>query len=596
MKRKEEKGKEWKELIIMGKKRYAFLEFSINSITLGNVYFELFPDDEIEKSVENFLALCRGGKYHSIYSDELLSYKNCKIEKIKKNKCIKCGYLQNKVNKESKNYINKGNQKEGKYEKVECIYGRSYRKEYSTRKHVNAGLLTMVQVEDKKVSSVFKITLHSVPSYNRKNIVIGRVIRNMHILRAIELLPVYSHNYEPKINVYISDCNEIQADFFKKEKVSTRQQYIDQLFEKVTRGSKHLDVEDKNEEDDEEEDQGEEAEEENEENHDYMRKRNKKKERITEKKKGIELLNKILTKIDEMSKTKSEKKEEEEEKKEEKVKEKEEDEEEDDEEEEEEEEDEEEDEEEEEEEVEDEENEEKENIIEGKTVVEEPDETHSQKPMSKIEKKMMELNLQINQALMLNSQEVKKPLNYNEFTIESILNDTYDTTTTKNNNIINNKKENINNQKNNTVEPVYDDEKLYFTSALELQDKLQKKNKKKFGMDDDVNLFKKINFQNPLNMKIYNKKKEEYGENFYGKNLLINDTSKVNEKDKKNVIDFCKKQEELRNKFRRKRKNEDDDEPIKNYVNYRNKVYNKKLDRYFNKYTLEIRQNLENNK
>lgn len=79
------------------KKKYVYLEFSINTITLGKVYFELYNDEGIEKSIENFLSLCKGNEYHSIYSNEMLTYKNCKIEKIKKNKSIKCGYLRNKA-------------------------------------------------------------------------------------------------------------------------------------------------------------------------------------------------------------------------------------------------------------------------------------------------------------------------------------------------------------------------------------------------------------------------------------------------------------------------------------------------------------------
>lgn len=112
-----------------------------------------------------------------------------------------------------------------------------------------------------------------------------------------------------------------------------------------------------------------------------------------------------------------------------------------------------------------------------------------------------------------------------------------------------------------------------------------------YELDNDINLYKKIKFNLSINRKIYDEKKEIYGKNFYGNNLLIHDNTPCTDKDKNKVIEFCKKQEELRSKLSRKRTN--DNEIFKNYINRRNKIYNKKLDRYFNEHTAEIRRNLE---
>ncbi|CRG98498.1 peptidyl-prolyl cis-trans isomerase, putative [Plasmodium relictum] len=612
----------------MGRKKYVYLEFSINTIILGKVYFELFNDEEIKKSTENFLNLCKGNKYHSIYSDEILSYKNCKVEKIKKNKCIKSGYLRNKITYE--NRVNSNLSKENKYEKLECIYGKSYKKEYSKRRHLNAGLLTMVEIEDKKYSSIFKITLNKVNKYNNKNIIIGRVIKNMHILRAIEIIPV-TKNFMPKINVYISDCNEVSESFFKSDKISSRQLYIDNLFanlneKKTNDDDDELEVE--AEDDDKYFDSN---------NDDYVfgkfQSKKKKKKEITEKQKGIELLNKILSDIDNISKNKVPFRKSgeisfdnlkecinntnEEKVSSDKIS--------------------------------------KQDIVENESEKENNKITNKDnsliysyeynnlnKQMSEREKKLLNIQLKINQSKALNQMEVqreklygnsnnqmKKFREYLQYKQEKNLTIKNTIPQGKNKNESNKdinknkgeeneenreeeeeekkkeielkeKEQNEDNEKNSKNEKIAessDEEnkknyKLYNTSAVKVKSIMKKKKKKNaFDLDNDIDLYKKIKFNFSINRKIYDEKKKLFGDNFYGNNLLINDNSVCTENDKNKILEFCKKQEELRSKFSRKRNEEN--ELFKNYINKRNKIYNKKLDRYFNKHTIEIRQNLE---
>ncbi|GAW79004.1 peptidyl-prolyl cis-trans isomerase [Plasmodium gonderi] len=621
----------------MGNKKYVYIQLSMNNIVLGKVYIELFNDPEVKNSVENFLCLCRGNKYHSIYSGETLTYKNCIIEKVKKNKCIKSGYLIKKVI-----YDEKGNARPSlasrteqsdsyqKYENVECIFGRSYNKEYSKRRHFNAGLLTMVQIEHKKYSSIFKITLNKVSKYNDKNIVIGRVVKNMHILRAIELIPV-TNNYEPKICIYISDCAQVHESVFKRERLSSRQKYIDDLFATVGGKSASADPDadsdadldadpdpdaqsdgsimgdptdhDESEQGDEKKQMHKKKKTARMEIFNKDEKKNKiKKNKNTEKKKGIELLNRILSDIDslgtaestvpiedmantEVSSTKQKrhycKKDPYQEEK-------------------------------------------KKEIIHPQQLESSYEENISRK-MTDREKRMLEIELKINQSKGLNEIEVKNEQLMKNSLISSrgtssasrfdeYINYQYE----KNNKIANTSARRVEEQiQSSEYHPTYantsgvqnDDDppssdegnkdisSIYTTSAIHAKGELKKKYKNNKNdvseVDRDVKFFKKMKFNLSINRKIYEEKKKIFGENFYGQNLLINDNSKCTENDKNKVIKFCKKQEMARSKLSRKRNHEG--EVFKNYINRRNKMYNKKLDRYFNKHTVEIRQNLERN-
>ncbi|ETW43541.1 isomerase [Plasmodium falciparum IGH-CR14] len=674
----------------MKKKKYVYLEFSINRITLGKVYFELFNDEEIKKSVDNFLSLCKGQDYHSIYSNDILSYKYCKIERIKKGKCIKSGYLRNKINiNDDKTYYlnnNNGgdddgdynsidniynslknkmkNSKKNKYEKVECIYGNYYNKEYSKRKHTCAGLLTIVQVEDKKYSSIFKITLNKTHTYNNKNIIIGQVIKNMHILRAIEMLPT-CNNGNPKVLLYISDCNEVNEAFFKKEKISSRQMYINNMFKMAAQQSVQNGLSKDNNnnnnnndniinnDDDNIINNNDLLYEQQTYNHSYdnytigNQSHDKfKNEHINEKQRGIILLNKIFQQIDDHVKNKHKIVDYDNKNKitdhENNLKEK---------------------------------NEKHNTLHEGNVkndyfhtkqtnrqkynYFKENDEKDNQnekqlscrmsekyhltssfdnheknlkKHMTERERKLLEIQMKINQSKICNHMEVKKEKMYedrpglinthrfDEYTKykydknvsitdvhskgkknketqegigslrgeqkEDIINTANGST---NNNTYVNDDDDHNNNNNNRRD------KLYNTSAFHVKKIMHKKNKKKddtYELENDTNLYKKIKFNFSINRKIYDEKKKIHGSNFYNINLLNHENTKANEYDKNKVVEFCKKQEELRSKMSRKRKEKEG--IFKNYINQRNKIYNKKLDRYFNKHTLEIRNKLEN--
>ncbi|KAH8018741.1 hypothetical protein MRX96_030712 [Rhipicephalus microplus] len=90
----------------------------------------------------------------------------------------------------------------------------------------------------------------------------------------------------------------------------------------------------------------------------------------------------------------------------------------------------------------------------------------------------------------------------------------------------------------------------------------------------------------------YERKKEEMGDAMFPtRDTIIHGLHKDSKDDIDRMVDDLEKQIEKRNKYSRRRRY-DDDEDI-DYINERNMKFNKKLDRFYGKYTAEIKQNLE---
>lgn len=101
--------------------------------------------------VEKFVELCQS------------SYRGCKIHKIIKGLLFETCDLQD--------------------EKVSCaLFPRSRRK----GEHLYPGTLSLLLKEDDSVSSKFCITLKNVRSLDGKQIVIGRVVKGLDVLLAVD--------------------------------------------------------------------------------------------------------------------------------------------------------------------------------------------------------------------------------------------------------------------------------------------------------------------------------------------------------------------------------------------------------------------------
>ncbi|CAF3483898.1 unnamed protein product [Rotaria sp. Silwood1] len=130
-------------------------------------------------------------------------------------------------------------------------------------------------------------------------------------------------------------------------------------------------------------------------------------------------------------------------------------------------------------------------------------------------------------------------------------------------------------------------------------DKWEKKRKKKnpdVGFDNyeqcTYRAYTKLTAQIKPDMEACNKQKEELGEDYYAtSSSLIHGTHKPSEASVNHMVEDLEQQYSKRGKFSRRRAF-DIDADI-DYINERNRAFNKKIERYYGKYTAEIKQNLE---
>jgi len=145
----------------------------------------------------------------------------------------------------------------------------------------------------------------------------------------------------------------------------------------------------------------------------------------------------------------------------------------------------------------------------------------------------------------------------------------------------------------------YEQTKLLQQSAYELE-MLQKKKKKKNpdqGFSDyaaaQLRQYQRLTRQFKPDLEAYNKIKEDMGENAFptAHSLSYGGDGKVAESAIDRMVEDLDKQIQKREKFHRRRQHFDDSDI--NYINERNKKFNEKAERYYGKYTDEIKQNLE---
>uniref|UniRef100_A0A3P8UHN4 Pre-mRNA-splicing factor SYF2 n=1 Tax=Cynoglossus semilaevis TaxID=244447 RepID=A0A3P8UHN4_CYNSE len=93
-------------------------------------------------------------------------------------------------------------------------------------------------------------------------------------------------------------------------------------------------------------------------------------------------------------------------------------------------------------------------------------------------------------------------------------------------------------------------------------------------------------------MESYDKQREDCGEDFYPtSNTLIHGTHVPTKEGIDRMVEDVEKQIEKRSKYSRRRAYNDDSDI--DYINERNAKFNKKAERFYGKYTAEIKQNLE---
>ncbi|XP_056327507.1 pre-mRNA-splicing factor syf2 [Danio aesculapii] len=104
--------------------------------------------------------------------------------------------------------------------------------------------------------------------------------------------------------------------------------------------------------------------------------------------------------------------------------------------------------------------------------------------------------------------------------------------------------------------------------------------------------YQRLTKQIKPDMENYEKQREECGEDFHPtSNSLIYGTHVPSKDSINRMVDDVEKQIEKRAKYSRRRAYNDDADI--DYINERNAKFNKKAERFYGKYTAEIKQNLE---
>ncbi|KAM9787580.1 pre-mRNA-splicing factor syf2 isoform X2 [Syngnathus typhle] len=104
--------------------------------------------------------------------------------------------------------------------------------------------------------------------------------------------------------------------------------------------------------------------------------------------------------------------------------------------------------------------------------------------------------------------------------------------------------------------------------------------------------YQRLTKQIKPDMQNYEKQREECGEDFHPtSNSLIHGTHVPSEEGIDRMVEDVEKQIEKRAKYSRRRAYNDDADI--DYINERNAKFNQKAERYYGKYTAEIKQNLE---
>ncbi|XP_071955527.1 pre-mRNA-splicing factor SYF2-like [Antedon mediterranea] len=144
----------------------------------------------------------------------------------------------------------------------------------------------------------------------------------------------------------------------------------------------------------------------------------------------------------------------------------------------------------------------------------------------------------------------------------------------------------------------YDRLKLMDVTAEEAE-RIEKKKKKKNadpGFSDyeqaTFRQYQRLTKQMKPDMEEYERKKDKMGEDMYP---TVNSLMQGEHKDTEDAIDRMvtdlEKQIDRRGKFSRRRMHNEDNDI--DYINERNKKFNEKAERFYGKYTAEIKQNLE---
>lgn len=166
-----------------------YLDISIGGRTGGRVEFELFADIT-PNTAENFRGLCTGEYGIGRQSKKNLTYDGCKVFRVKKGAYIQSGDIVN-------------NNGDG----GESVYGGTFPDETFSRRHVQAGILSMANRGRNTNASQFFVTLKAAPQLDGKHVAFGQCVGGMDVIRAISQIPTDVQD-KPRVDVIIVGCGD----------------------------------------------------------------------------------------------------------------------------------------------------------------------------------------------------------------------------------------------------------------------------------------------------------------------------------------------------------------------------------------------------
>lgn len=175
----------------------VFLDVSIGTRTGGRIVFELF-NDVTPRTAENFRGLCTGEYGTGKNTKKALNYTGCSFFRSVKGFHLQSGDLQ----------FNNG-------DGGESIYGGSFNDEDTSRRHTQAGVLSMANKGRNSNTSQFFITLKKAPQLDGRHVAFGQVVAGMDVVRAMAAVPTDKDD-KPRVPIHIVGCGEEGKSLVKK--------------------------------------------------------------------------------------------------------------------------------------------------------------------------------------------------------------------------------------------------------------------------------------------------------------------------------------------------------------------------------------------
>lgn len=176
-----------------GDNPHVYFQIKLGDNDLGRVVMQLYKDIT-PKTAENFRCLCTGEKGEG-KAGKPLHFKGCSFHRVIKDFMIQGGDFTN-----------------GDGTGGESIYGEKFADENFIIKHTKAGQLSMANAGPGTNGSQFFITCKDTPHLDGKHVVFGHVVEGMDVVRKIENTKC-DENDRPEVEVIISDCGEMPADY-----------------------------------------------------------------------------------------------------------------------------------------------------------------------------------------------------------------------------------------------------------------------------------------------------------------------------------------------------------------------------------------------